>query len=56
MLEYTSQQFSSYKTATDPIFPPLDLIEFSLQFDCGSQLKLRDDLVCVEIDAHEGDP
>jgi hypothetical protein len=47
--------FSFYEAATDPIFPPLDLFEFSLQFGCGSQLKLRDDFVCVEIDAHEGD-
>jgi hypothetical protein len=48
--------FSFYEAATDPIFPPLDLFEFSLQFGCGLQLKLRDDFVCVEIDAHEGDP
>ena len=48
--------FSFYEAATDPIFPSLDLFEFSLQFGCGSQLKLRDDFVCVEIDAHKGDP
>ena len=48
--------FSFYETATDPIFPPLDLVEFSLQFGCGSKLKLRNDFVCVEIDAHEGGP
>ena len=48
--------FSFYEAATDPIFQPLDLFEFSLQFGCGSQLELRDDFVCVEIDAHEGDP
>ncbi len=47
--------FSFYEAATDPIFQPLDLFEFPLQFGCGSQLKLRDDFV-VEIDAHEGDP
>ena len=48
--------FSFYEAATDPIFQPLDLFEFSLQFGCGSQLKLRDDFICVEIDAHDGDP
>jgi hypothetical protein len=48
--------FSFYEAATDPIFQPLDLFEFSLQFGCGSQLELRDDFVCVEIDAHDGDP
>ena len=47
--------FSFYEAATDPVFQPLDLFEFSLQFGCGSQLKLRDDFVCVEIDAHERD-
>ena len=48
--------FSFYEAATDPIFQPLDLFEFSLQFGCGSLLKFRDDFACVEIDAHEGDP
>lgn len=48
--------FSFYEAATDPIFQPLDLFEFSLQFGCGSQLELRDDFVCVEIYAHEGNP
>jgi hypothetical protein len=48
--------FSFYEAATDAIFPPLDLVEFSLEFGCGSQLKLRDDFICVEIDAHDGDP
>jgi hypothetical protein len=47
--------FSFYEAATDAIFPPLDLVEFSLEFGCGSQLKLRDDFICVEIDAHDGD-
>jgi hypothetical protein len=31
--------FSFYEAATDPIFQPLDLFEFSLQFGCGSLLK-----------------
>jgi len=48
--------FSFYEAATDPIFQPLDLFEFSLQFGCGSLLKFRDDFVCVEIDAHDCDP
>jgi hypothetical protein len=47
--------FPFYESTTDPIFPPLNLFEFSLQFGCGSQLKLRDNFVYVEIDAHEGD-
>ena len=48
--------FSFYEAATDPIFQPLDLFEFSLQFGCGSLLKFRYDFACVEIDAHDGDP
>jgi hypothetical protein len=48
--------FSFYEAATDPIFQPLELFEFSLQFGCGSLLKFRDDFVCVEIDAHDCDP
>lgn len=55
-LNISVSMFSFYEAATDPIFPPLDLFEFSLQFGCGSQLELRNDFVCVEIDAHEGDP
>jgi hypothetical protein len=48
--------FSFYEAATDPIFPPLDLIKFSLQFGCGPQLELSEEFFCVEIDAHKDDP
>jgi len=55
-LEYTRQRVLFLRGRDGPGLPPLDLFEFSLQFGCGSQLKLRDDFVCVEIDAHERDP
>jgi hypothetical protein len=55
-LEYTRQRVLFLRGRDGPDLPTLDLFEFSLQFGCGSQLKLRDDFVCVEIDAHDGDP
>jgi hypothetical protein len=42
------------EATTNPIFPPLNFVEFSLQFGRGPYLKDPYDIVCVEADAHGG--